>query len=711
MSEEQAAFDRLHPAIQHHIVNSLGWNGLRPTQQAAVGPILDGQHCILLAPTAGGKTEAAIFPVLSRMLSEDWRGLSVLYVCPIRALLNNLEPRLSHYFGLVGRRVGVWHGDISDSIKKRAVKDPPDLLLTTPESLEGMLISANDDKRNLLVDVGLIIVDELHAFCSDDRGWHVRCLIQRLQALAGRRIQVLGLTATVGNPKSLIDWMLPGQPTTVIGEGHSGIEADLTIDFVGSLENAATVISRLHAGEKRLVFCDSRAKTEELSALLRDFGVRTFVSHSSLSADERRQAEKAFSEEPNCVIVATSTLELGIDVGDLDRVIQIDAPSSVASFLQRMGRTGRRTGTMRNCLFLATDDEGLMIASAIVRLWREDFVEPINPPVMPWHLVAQQAIALILQNRGLERARLESQLTDIFFDLASNKISQIIGTMLSRSILWEDEGIGGLVGLGETGEDEFGRRHFEAIVSTFNSPLLLTVLHGQRELGFVDPTCIRTGDESAPTLILAGRYWRVVTSDWKSRVVYVEPSENRGKASWLGSSRALRFELCQKIKALLIDRKVPAVLSNRAKNRLDNLSSSFAFLEVGKTTAEKTVAGNQPEWRWWTFAGGAANFLLAELMTLSGNKSIGHDNLSIRLAFPPNVTEGMALPVELTQQGEKRIRQIGKDLKFSRCLEDADVAAVIKPRLLDWGGAASITAQAVVASNEYFAPHQSRHAL
>jgi ATP-dependent Lhr-like helicase len=696
MSDQQAAFDRLHPAVQHHIVNSLGWNGLRPTQQAAVGPILEGQHCILLAPTAGGKTEAAIFPVLSRMLSGDWRGLSVLYVCPIRALLNNLEPRLSYYFGLIGRRVGVWHGDIGEPIKKRTVKDPPDLLLTTPESLEGMLISANDDKRNLLVDVGLIIVDELHAFCGDDRGWHVRCLIQRLQRLGGRRIQVLGLTATVGNPKSLIDWMLPGQPTTVIGEGHSGFDAELTIDYVGSLENAATVISRWHVGEKRLVFCDSRAKTEQLSALLRDLGVRTFVSHSSLSADERRQAETAFAEEPNCVIVATSTLELGIDVGDLDRVIQIDAPGSVASFLQRMGRTGRRKGTMRNCLFVATDDEGLMIASAIVRLWREGFVEPINPPVTPWHLVAQQAIALILQNRGLARASLEAQLTDIFFDLDANKISQIIGTMLSRSILCEDEGVGGLLGLGETGEDEFGRRHFEAIVSTFSSPLLLTVLHGQRELGFVDPMSIRTRDESAPTLILAGRYWRVVTSDWRSRVVYVEPSENRGKASWLGSSRALRFELCQKMKALLIDRTVPAILSKRAKTRLDNLSDSFAWLEVGKTTVERTVAGNRSEWRWWTFAGGAANFLLAEMMTFAGNKSITHDNLSIRLTCPPKMAEEMALPAELTQQGEKRIGQIGKDLKFSLCLEDDDISSIVKSRLLDWRGAAAIIGQTAV---------------
>ena len=153
-----------------------------------------------------------------------------------------------------------------------------------------------------------------------------------------------------------------------------------------------------------------------------------------------------------------------------------------------------------------------MIASAIVRLWREGFVEPINPPVTPWHLVAQQAIALILQNRGLARTELESQLTDIFFDLDANKISQIISTMLSRSILWEDEEIGGLIGLGETGEDEFGRRHFESIVSTFNSPLLLTVLHGQRELGFVDPISILTKDESTPSLSLAVIYLRDRTS-------------------------------------------------------------------------------------------------------------------------------------------------------------------------------------------------------
>lgn len=683
----QSAFDRLHPAVQHHIVNSLGWNGLRPTQQAAIDPILNGQHCILLAPTAGGKTEAAIFPVLSRMLSEDWRGLSVLYVCPIRALLNNLEPRLSHYLGLTGRRVGVWHGDISDSIKKRALKEPPDLLLTTPESLEGMLISANDDKRNHLLNVKLIIVDELHAFCGDDRGWHVRCLIHRLTQMVNRPIQVLGLTATVGNPRELIDWLVPGEPATVVGDGQSDTEADLVIDYVGSLENAATVISRLNTGEKRLVFCDSRAKTEELSALLRELGVRTYVSHSSLSADERRQAEKAFSEEPNCVIVATSTLELGIDVGDLDRVIQIDSPSTVASFLQRMGRTGRRTGAKRNCMFLATEDEGLMIAGAIVRMWREGYVESIVAPKEPWHLVAQQAMALVLQHKGLPRHELESSLYVMFRELDSIKISEIIDTMIERSVLWQDEGQGGLIGMGEVGEVEFGRRHFESIISTFNSTLLLTVLYGQREMGFIDPLNIQPVDGQAPTLTLGGRYWRVVTSDWKSRVVYVEPSENKGKASWLGSSRALRFDLCQMMKQVLVDGEVPAVLSNRAKAHLDNLSISFEVLDGKKSTVVKSVKDGQSDWRWWTFAGGGANFLLSEIMFMSGNKPAAYDNLSLRLKTEPMVGRHVDLPDRFSPQGEKRIKDLAKALKFNLCLPVDRQIDVIKGRLIDERGA------------------------
>jgi ATP-dependent Lhr-like helicase len=163
------AFERLDPLVQHHIVNTLGWRTLRPLQEQSIEPIQDGEHCLLLAPTAGGKTEAAILPILSRLCSENWTGSSVLYICPLRALLNNLHVRLKEYCNMVGRRCGLWHGDVSESERNRIRRENPDILLTTPESLEVMLISARSEGRELLKGVRLVVIDEIHAFAGDDR--------------------------------------------------------------------------------------------------------------------------------------------------------------------------------------------------------------------------------------------------------------------------------------------------------------------------------------------------------------------------------------------------------------------------------------------------------------------------------------------------------------------------------------------------------------
>lgn len=371
-------FERLHPALQHHIVNSLEWRILRPLQEQAIDPILDGKNVLLIAPTAGGKTEAAIFPVLSELLTSGAAAPSVLYICPLRALLNNLEHRLSHYSRLVGQNCALWHGDVTQTDKSRVLREPPDILLTTPESIEAILISTRVSASAFFSRVRFVVLDELHAFASDDRGWHVWYLLKRLTRLAETPFQILGLSATVGNPSDLLSWICThsDRPQQVIAPEvtSSGSMPDVTLDYVGSVENAAHVISSLHRGEKRLVFCDSRSQVEQLASQLRAREIETFVSHSSLSKDERTRAESAFAQGRNCAIVATSTLELGIDVGDLDRVIQIDAPSTVASFLQRLGRTGRRAGGTRNCLFLATNSESLLRAAAIEHLWKNRWV-------------------------------------------------------------------------------------------------------------------------------------------------------------------------------------------------------------------------------------------------------------------------------------------------------------------------------------------------
>jgi ATP-dependent Lhr-like helicase len=263
-----SGFELLHPAVQHHVVNSLGWDSLRPLQEAAIEPIMAGEHALLLAPTAGGKTEAAILPVLSRMLAEDWRGLGVLYLCPLRALLNNLQVRLERLSGLVGRRVAVWHGDTGDSARRRILSEPPDILLTTPESLEVMLVARRSYREALFAGLRVAIIDELHAFAGDDRGWHVLSLLERVSRIAGRDVQRLGLSATIGNPEELLVWLVGssrGARRVIAPEGWEPAQTEVEVDYVGDLANAATVVSRMHRGEKRLVFCDSRASVEELA--------------------------------------------------------------------------------------------------------------------------------------------------------------------------------------------------------------------------------------------------------------------------------------------------------------------------------------------------------------------------------------------------------------------------------------------------------------
>ena len=507
-----SAFDELHPALRYHLVNTLGWTELRPTQLSAINPVQSGDAVLLLAPTAGGKTEAAVFPLLSKMASEGWRGLSALYVCPLRALLNNIESRLQRYASFVGRRAALWHGDVGDAARRHILHDPPDLLLTTPESLEAMMISPRVNVTTLLGDVRAVVVDELHAFAGDDRGWHLLFLLGRIEHLSGRQLQRIGLTATVGNPEEMLAWLARGRAGQVIGTSQPTTDGDVTADYVGSLANAITVLARVFRGERRLVFAESRSRVEHITEGLRTAGIRTFASHASLSADERRAAEAAFASEPDCAIVATSTLELGIDVGDLDRVVQIGTPVSVTSFLQRMGRTGRRIGAQRNCLFLATDDEELLAALAVATLWREGVVDPVMPPTRPAHIYAQQVMALALQLGGIARPDLDAWLGPVAWEVPEDDRIAVVRHMLQAGVLAED---GGVLGLGERGEREFGRRHFGDLVAAFSSPLMLTVHHGTAELGTVHPANLaRSREDGAPVLLLGGRSWEVVEVDW-----------------------------------------------------------------------------------------------------------------------------------------------------------------------------------------------------
>lgn len=682
-----SGFESLHPAMQYHIVNSLGWRELRPFQEEVIPQVLAGKHLIVLAPTAGGKTEAAFFPVASRMLTEEWTGLSVLYICPIKALLNNLDVRLQGYCTLLGRRSALWHGDVKTSARKKILRDPPDCLLTTPESLEVMLDSPTIDARRLFRNLQAVVVDEIHAFAGDDRGWHLLSVLERASKLAGREIQRLGLSATVGNPEVLVDWLAgscKGARGAFLPKEASGGQAEIKLDFVGSLENAAVVISRLHRAEKRLVFVDSRARAERLATELRMRQVTTFVTHSSLSQEQRHQAEEAFAIRENCVIVATSVLELGIDVGNLDRVIQIDSPSTVSSFLQRMGRTGRRAGTTRNCLFLATKEPALIQAAALIDLWNDGYVEPIEPPPLPYHVLAQQLMALVLQESGIGRLEWFDWIRGVpgFASMDEERIAQLISSMLERGILWDDSGI---LGMGKEGESTFGRRNFMELFSVFMSPPLFTILQGRQEIGYVDQSTFLSKQDGPKILLLAGRAWQVNHIDWPRKKAYVEPTDAKGRTRWSGAGQGVEFALSQSIKRLLASDETRNFWSRRATEYITEIRHEYPWLQADSTVAVQPGDGTIG---WWTFGGARANATLAHELTSVFGRKVRHDSFALEFPSDQKIQDVEHAITELRQKPPAQmlpaIDEAAIDgLKFSECLPNELALEMLSRRLQD----------------------------
>jgi len=685
------SFELLHPSVQHHIVNSLGWTQLRPFQEEVIPLVLHGAHLLIIAPTAGGKTEAAIVPILSRMLTEDWRGLSTLYICPIKALLNNLHDRLFRYASLLGRRCELWHGDVGPSVRRRICKDPPDILLTTPESIEVMLVSAATDAKGLLGQVKVVVVDELHAFAGDDRGWHLLGVIERVRQIAGGLVQRIGLSATVGNPAELLSWLTcrEDEPQHVAcPESLADARADVQLDYVGSIANAAIVISRLHRGEKRLVFVDSRAKAEQLGTSLKELGTRTFVTHSSLSREQRSQAERAFSSESDCVIVATSVLELGVDVGDLDRVIQIDSPPTVASFLQRMGRTGRRADSVRNFLFLATEDLSLLQAAAIIRLWSAGFVEPVFPPPEPYHVLAQQMFSLVRQESRLTQGDWEKWIGPVFRHCCgSSAIDAIARHALGNGLLCEDNAV---LLLGPAAEELFGRRNFMDLLSVITSQPLFHIRYGRTSLGFVHSLSF-SGSRTRPVILsLGGRSWRISQIEWNKKTAYVEPCEDRGRSRWAGTSLPLSPQLCGEIRRVLEDDREDAFWSRRGRNRLVGLRQELSSATSGGTWIVQNEQGRE----WWTFAGLVANQTVANMLIGRLGGPIRANNLSIRLPADCLVTELQRAISESARLEDLDVSAWvgqGKELlKFSHLLPSNLLTKAIIARLTNLQGARAV---------------------
>jgi ATP-dependent Lhr-like helicase len=616
--------------MQYLLREVLRFPGLRPVQEQAIAPVLDGRDCVILAPTAGGKTEAAVLPAWSRVLAEGWPRTSILYICPLRALLNNQDGRLTRMAESVGLKVGKWHGDVAAGERKRLLAEPPDLLLITPESIEVLLIRPSGGAAQLLDQVRLAIVDEVHAFANDARGAHLVSLLERLQHRTGRHIQRVGLSATVGNPQALAHWLQgsgAALPPQVVDPGGHRKVPQLTFDIGPDVAWAAAVIRNKGMAQKQLAFVQSRTQAERLSAALGP-KARAWIHHSAVGRSRRTEAELAFESEPSGTLVATSSMELGIDVGDLDEVIQLDAPGTVASLAQRLGRTGRRASTLPRMTFLAESPEDLIVSLALAELFLTGWVEDVVPSTRNWPVLVHQIFANLLESSGLSRGQLldRLRLVPAFAGFDDRDLARLIDHLLSQGWLDAD---GGLLLLGRRAEKVFGAKNFFRLYAVFESPDALSVRWGQDEIGTIQAWFALQLRGARPTIRLAGRAWRITHLDSQRGVVQVEPGEHGDAPSWTGRPVSYSRKVCEQILDLIVSGRTPDGCTPAARAALESVRRELEPAGLGEKVRPLQEVKDRTVWH--TFAGGRINAVLARLLELELGAQVSFSNLSVKI--------------------------------------------------------------------------------
>lgn len=555
-------FDRYAPFIQDYIYRS-GWKSLRAVQNAAGEAIFNTDDNVLLtASTASGKTEAAFFPILTLLDENPSSTVGVLYIAPLKALINDQFGRLNELCMDEGIAVTRWHGDASQTQKRRLLKKPSGILQITPESLESLLINKHMEIPSLFGDLRFIVIDEIHSLLRGDRGLQTFCLIERLCRIAGCDPRRIGLSATIGNPEDAGRFLSAGSHRkTIIPKFEGGKEVwRLSMEhFYNSApqadegktlsqktppmeevsdpapKNADPGIGYIFEhtmGRKCLIFTNSREECESVCQSLRQYCEanhepdRFLIHHGNLSASYRESAEEEMKDDDSQMSVcATATLELGIDIGKLERAFQIDAPFTVSGFLQRMGRTGRR-GQPSEMWFVMREDHmearALLPASipwyliqgiALVQLYIEErFVEPPRMDRLPYSLLYHQTMSTLASQGEMTPAELASRVLTLscFRKITQNDYRLLLRHLIEIDHINRTENGGLIVGL--AGERVVNNYKFYAV---FQENVEYTVRSGSEQLGtIVKPAPV--GDKIA----IAGRVWVVEEVDHKRREVY-----------------------------------------------------------------------------------------------------------------------------------------------------------------------------------------------
>lgn len=600
-------YRRFPTFIREYIYRS-GWEELREVQMQAAETLLEtGNNLLLSSGTASGKTEAAFFPIITDLMDHPpvRGGISVLYIAPLKSLINDQFLRLDALLDEAGIPVWHWHGDVSASQKAKLLKNPEGILQITPESLESMLMRRSNDIPRLFGALRYVVIDEIHTLIASDRGNQILCQICRIERKAGVSVRRVGLSATIGNLKAAADWLGGGSmrataapvpsPTKLhwrLGMEHFYIqnrELDQTNDVQALGQTAAK--ASLDAGyeflydavkdKKSLVFSNSREETEYTTATLRQIAERRgdpdifLIHHGNLSASLREDAEIKMKDEEiaRAVTCATVTMELGIDIGRLERVAQIGAPTTVAGFLQRLGRSGRRGAPPEMMMVFREENPlpnaplpelipwELLRAIAIVELYRgERFIEPPRHRHLPFSLLYHQALSILASSGELQPKILADRVLSLppFREVGREDYRALLISMLEHEDI-ERTDEGGLI-IGLRGERIISGYRFFAVFKDSDD---YTVRCQSDEIGTItNPPPV--GDRFA----LAGRVWEVTDLDMPRRLVYVQKVKGKMEVSWPGDSGEIHTRLLEKMREILLGEEQYAYLLPNAAARL-----------------------------------------------------------------------------------------------------------------------------------------------
>lgn len=655
-------FNRYAPFVQDFIYRN-NWESLRAIQVAAGDAIFNTEENVLLsASTASGKTEAAFFPILTLFSEDPPRSVGAIYIGPLKALINDQFLRLNDLCAEAGIPVWHWHGDVAQSHKNRLLKRPSGILQITPESLEALLLHKHSDIVRLFGDLRFIVIDEVHSLMRGDRGGQTLCLIERLSRLAGVNPRRIGLSATIGDLEGTGRFLASGTGRgTVIPRIESkGIKWRLSMEHfyiqgpqAAQEKEPEKALSVLEAptdqapesadpglgyifehtrGRKCLVFVNSREECEAVTTTLRQYCEakhepdRFLIHHGNLSASYRETAESAMKEEGLYqTTVTTATLELGIDIGRLERAFQIDAPFTVSSFLQRMGRTGRRNQppemwfVMREeepearAMLPTTIPWKLIQGIALIQLYLEErWVEPPKLDRLPFSLLYHQTMSTLASCGELSPAALASRILSLSY---FHRITQDDYKILLRHLLQNDHiqrtEEGGLI-LGLAGERVVNSFKFYAV---FQENEEYTVRCGSQELGtIVKPPPV--GEKIA----LAGHVWIVEEIEHKRHLVYCEQVKGKVPAYFGECPGDIHTKVLERMREVLREEKGYPYLMKNAVARLDHARHTAFNSGV---TEEPLICLGGDMWCLFPWLGTYGFFALERFLKLKCGAALG----------------------------------------------------------------------------------------